>query len=828
MAATKGYTRLSVLALTLAAMPAFAQKAVLPAQAVVALRAQEGARSAAAADHLLAARQVLGLDAQHGFRFGRVNTDEFGQAHARFQQVFNGVKVFGAEIITHQLVEGAFAAPTNDLRRGIQVNTTPSLNEGEALAAAHRVLAPKGDYSFQPSAELVVFPVTASRIVRPRTRAIDMEVDATLVREDVLRYQLAYHVHTELENDLDGIKHTDYMVDAHTGAILKSWNTLHTTAATGSGKSQYSGTVTVNTNSVTSGYEMRDMTRGTGGTFGNNVVTNSNHASTSTTATGTIYTDADNTWGDSANYVEGSSTTAANGQTAAVDAMYGMAMSWDYFLGTHGRNGINGAGKATYSRVHIGNSYDNAFWSDSCFCMTYGDGSSFTTLTALDVAGHEMTHGVCANSANLTYSGESGGLNESNSDIFGAMIEIYARNGKTIPATVTNTNTAWKLGEQLSSSPLRYLDKPSKDGASKDAWYSGLGSIDVHYSSGPNNRMFFFLSQGAGTTSGADNYSSYLPAGMTGIGPLKAAKIWYRALTSYLTSSSNYAAARTASINSAKDLYGAGSAEEQAVWNAYAAINVGAKWSGGGSSDTTAPTCSASESGTSGTITFSATASDAVGVTKVEFYVDGVLKATDTTSPYSSTFDSTTLANGSHTLVAKAYDAAGNIGTSTSVAFSVSNTTSGTELVVNGGFESGTSPWTGTTGAIGTWSGQPAYAGTRNAWLGGNGKTTTETIKQTIAIPSTATGTLTFALHIDTAETTTSTAYDKLQVQVLNSAGTVLSTLATYSNLNKATGYQIRTFNLSAYKGQTVQIYFKMTEDSSLQTSFAVDAVSLK
>jgi hypothetical protein len=212
----------------------------------------------------------------------------------------------------------------------------------------------------------------------------------------------------------------------------------------------------------------------------------------------------------------------------------------------------------------------------------------------------------------------------------------------------------------------------------------------------------------------------------------------------------------------------------------------------------------------------------------VEFYVDGVLKATDTTSPYSSTFDSTTIANGSHTLVAKAYDAAGNVGSSSSVAFSVSNTTSGAELVVNGGFESGATGWTGTTGAIGTWTGQPAYAGTKNAWLGGNGATATETLKQTIAIPSTATGTLTFQLHIDTAETTTTTAYDKLTVQVLNSAGTVLSTLATYSNLNKATGYQLRSFNLSAYKGQTIQIYFKMTEDSSLQTSFAVDAVSLK
>ena len=238
---------------------------------------------------------------------------------------------------------------------------------------------------------------------------------------------------------------------------------------------------------------------------------------------------------------------------------------------------------------------------------------------------------------------------------------------------------------------------------------------------------------------------------------------------------------------------------------------------------------SVTESGTRGTLTFSATASDNVGVTKVEFYVDGVLKGTDTTSPYSMTLDSTTLANGSHTLTAKAYDAAGNVGTSTAVSFSTSNTATGSELMVNGGFESGTTPWVGTTGDIGAWTGEAAHAGTRFAWLCGTGATATETLYQQVAIASTATSaTLTFWLHIDTAETTTTTAYDKLTVQVLSSPGTVLKTLATYSNLNKNTGYAQKTFDLSAYKGQTIRVYFKGTEDSSLQTSFVIDDVSLQ
>jgi hypothetical protein len=150
------------------------------------------------------------------------------------------------------------------------------------------------------------------------------------------------------------------------------------------------------------------------------------------------------------------------------------------------------------------------------------------------------------------------------------------------------------------------------------------------------------------------------------------------------------------------------------------------------------------------------------------------------------------------------------------------------ELMVNGTFETATTPWAGTTGDIGSFTGEPAYAGTRNAWMGGNGSAITETLGQTVAIPSAITkATLSFFLHIDTAETTTATAYDTLSVQVRNTAGTVLQTLVTYSNLNKATGYQQRTFDLTAFKGQTVQIFFNEKEDSSLQTSFVLDNVSL-
>ncbi|WP_243317595.1 M4 family metallopeptidase [Geothrix paludis] len=809
MAISTGRTALSFLT---AALAAGSLSARLP---------QDSPRADAAAQHLLASRAQLGLDADHAFLLRGAHADQLGQSHAHFQQTYKGVKVWGGDAITHTAKNGSELPLTNALLKGIQLNVTPSLDAAEALAVVQSDLAPKGAYAYAPTTELVVYPEMAE-VVRAGRAAADLNAED--VSREVLRYALAYHVHTELENDQDGIKHTDYLVDAHNGAILKSWNTLHTTAATGTGNSQYNGTVSLPANYTGSTYELRDTTRGSGGSFGNNVVTNMAHASTSSTATGTIYTDADNTWGDGANYVEGGSTTAANGETAAVDAMFGMIKSWDFYKNVFSRNGIDGSGTATYSRVHIGNGYDNAFWSDSCFCMTYGDGTSFTTLTALDVAGHEMSHGVCARTANLTYSGESGGLNESNSDIFGTMIEFYARGGSG--STIGSTGGNWTIGEQLATNPLRWMYKPSLDGSSPDAWSSTIGNLDVHYSSGPMNRCFYFLSQGA-TTSG-NTSTTYLPNGMTGIGNDAAARIWFRALTVYMTSSTNYAGARTAAISAAKDLYGAGSAQEQAVWNAFHGINVGSAWTSG-SGDTTAPTVSVTESGTSGTITFTATASDNVGVTKVEFYVDGALKGTDTATPWTLSFDSTTLTNGSHNLVAKAYDAAGNVGTSTTVAFSVSNTSGGgTELVLNGGFESGATSWTQTTGVIGTYTGEPAHGGSYDAWMCGYGSAHTDYIYQQIAIPSTATGTLTFWLHVDTAETTTTTAYDTMKVQVLNTSGTVLATLATYSNLDKGTGYTQKSLSLSAYKGQTIRLRFYSVEDSSLQTSFVVDDVSVK
>ena len=202
--------------------------------------------------------------------------------------------------------------------------------------------------------------------------------------------------------------------------------------------------------------------------------------------------------------------------------------------------------------------------------MTYGDGAStFYSLVSIDVAGHEMTHGVTSRTAGLTSSGESGGLNEATSDIFGAAVKFYSNASNDtsdwwIGERIWRSN--WSTGSFVQSKALRNMDDPFKDGRSPACWSPTLGSLDVHYSSGPANHMFYLLSQcGTGKCNSVN---------VNGIGTDNAAKIWFRALDVYMTSSTNYAAARAAALNAATDLHGAGSAEYNAVAAAFAAINV--------------------------------------------------------------------------------------------------------------------------------------------------------------------------------------------------------------------------------------------------------------
>jgi len=156
------------------------------------------------------------------------------------------------------------------------------------------------------------------------------------------------------------------------------------------------------------------------------------------------------------------------------------------------------------------------------------------------------------------------------------------------------------------------------------------------------------------------------------------------------------------------------------------------------------------------------------------------------------------------------------------------STCASAQLLGNSGFESGSSTWTTSSGVITNSTDESARTGSYYAWLDGYGSAHTDTLSQSVTVPAACTtATLSFYLHVDTAETTTSTAYDTLKVQVLNSSGTVLSTLATYSNLNASSGYTQRSLNLAGYAGQTVTLKFTGTEGSTLQTSFVIDDTAL-
>jgi Zn-dependent metalloprotease len=534
----------------------------------------------------------------YSFRIAAHHPGAAGQKIARVQHTYQGLRVFGSEAVVVTDDKGAITSTSvTDRRPGATADQglaatplpapaelKPSLSPQQAIKLAIRAVqaqtvAPEGvEHRWPPTAELLLYPiVTSARTVAAASKP-EAELNALDVEDVVQRHELAYYVKTRMVRDKKPVYH-DTIVNARTGAIIAQWQALQTVAGAGSGNSQYNGVVALSTSTSGDQFRMLDATRGKGGRFGGMAITNANHSSMYNPDPGDVYAAASNTWGDGKQY-NGGSTVDANGQTAAVNAFWGLMNTYDTNRNALGWQSLDGNNTATHIAVHVDRDYDNAFYDDRCKCMFIGDGGSyFYNLGSIDVIGHEMSHGVTAATADLVYSGESGGLNESHSDIGGEMVEAYARAGGT-GAVVPEQGNDWMVGQEISrdATPLRFMTKPSKDGKSADAWSSTLKKLDVHYSSGPNNRMFYFLSQGSSADTASDRYSKYLvkaPQAMTGIGNDKAYRIWFRALTTKFTSSTNYATARAKVLEAAQELYGAGSKEAVAVQRAYAAINVG-------------------------------------------------------------------------------------------------------------------------------------------------------------------------------------------------------------------------------------------------------------
>ena len=445
-----------------------------------------------------------------------------GLRHMRYDRTYNGLKVLGGDMVVTENAKGDIVSVNKATQAKLTLSTTPGM--AAPAAAAKAAAADKSVKYTAGKSSLVVYAVRTAPTLAYETLVTGMKADQTPSK---------LHVFT----------------DAKTGKVLYSYDDIE--QAAGTGNSMYSGQVSLETTEGGDGFNMVDGTRG-----GQQV---------SNADTNVLYTDADNTWGTG----EGT-----DDQTAAVDAAFGAASTWDYYKNIHGRSGIRNDGVGAESFVHYGDAYVNAFWDDSCFCMPYGDGIGDShPLTALDVAGHEMSHGVTAATAALVYAGESGGLNEATSDIFGTAVEFSTNN--------TNDPGDYLIGEKIDingdGSPLRYMDDPTKDGASLGCWSTDAGNVDVHYSSGIANHFFYMLSEGSGAknVNGVD-YNSPTCDGstVTGIGRDKAEAIWYNALSTKFTSTTDYHDARTQTIAAADELYGAGSAESAAVAATWAAVAV--------------------------------------------------------------------------------------------------------------------------------------------------------------------------------------------------------------------------------------------------------------
>ncbi|WAL75925.1 M4 family metallopeptidase [Kitasatospora sp. YST-16] len=508
-----------------------------------AFRAMSASDRAAAMDRAGreadAAAKALGLGPDERLVAKDVLVDNDGARHVRYDRTYRGLPVVGGDLVVHYAKNGRVTSTSWAHEGAIRLaGVTPKLSGQDASAAAARSAkhVKQAHATDRDGSQLVVWATAhGAPVLAYRTTVTGTGQAGAASREAVL-------------------------VDAGSGAVLDQYELEQ--GVSGSGDGVNVGQVTIETSQDGSGnYTLTDASHG--GT----IVYDSNNSPQSNPAQNAqAFSNSSDNWGDG---------TAANRESAAVDASFGLAKTWDFYQSTFNRSGIRNDGRGAPAYVHVDNQLLNAFYDDSCFCMSFGDGSSQngnTPLTALDVSGHEMTHGVTAATANLNYSGESGGLNESTSDIMGTMVEFYA-NDPSDPGD-------YYIGEKLNmgNGYLRRMDNPSLDGSSLSCYSSNAGSVDVHYSSGIGNHFFYLTAEGTspktigglphdGAPCNGDSFG--------GIGKDKAAAIWYRALTTYMTSTTDYNAARTATLQAAADLYGANSQERYIVSKAWAAVSLG-------------------------------------------------------------------------------------------------------------------------------------------------------------------------------------------------------------------------------------------------------------